>query len=199
MSQKSPSSKNIPTNYWLMGQGVLENLAGCVQILQRYFYIASQLETTWNRVNFWVETWVIFIFKLALKMREDLLRKSQRENLVVSFYVYCTWKYRMYNQPSSDLNTRYRIVLASFQILILYFESLAEPINTSCENIHIHNHGIKTCSFTIYTKAVVSLVIPIRTGAGIVFLSMFSPSPLWVYTSVAFTWSHIARGPVHTG
>lgn len=29
MSQKSPSLKNIPANYWLMGQGALENLAGC--------------------------------------------------------------------------------------------------------------------------------------------------------------------------
>lgn len=45
MSEKSPSSKNIPTNYWLMRQGVLENLAGRVQIL---FFFYSVSEMTWN-------------------------------------------------------------------------------------------------------------------------------------------------------
>lgn len=45
MSEKSQSSENIPTNYCLMRQGVLENVAGRVQI---QFFFHSVCEMTWN-------------------------------------------------------------------------------------------------------------------------------------------------------
>lgn len=64
---KSPSSKNIPANYRPMRRGVLGNLAGRLF----YFDCSFWLEMTWNGVTFWAESWVIFRFKVAYKMRKS--------------------------------------------------------------------------------------------------------------------------------
>lgn len=132
MSQKSPT-KNIPANYRLMGQGVLENLAGCVQIM---FYFHT-VEMTYNRVIFWVETCVIFRFKLAL--RGELLRKNQRECHMecvcasVCVRVVCeNTVYLLYKQLPSDLDTE--LYLHHFRHLFSAWKAWQNP----CTHVKIY-------------------------------------------------------------
>ena len=50
----------------------------------------------------------------------------------------------------------------------------------------------------MYMKAVVSLVIPIQTGAGVIFLSMSSPSPtVSLYTCIIHMVPYSQRSCTH--
>lgn len=70
-----------------------------------------------------------------------------------------------------------------------YFERTAKHTNTSCENIHIHHHGNKTCY--LYNMDTSFVGVSIQTGAfGMGFFSCFFFFSVVFHPSAAAGWLH---------